>query len=189
MPRAGLTTARVVDAALELVDDDGLEGLTLTRLADAVGVKPPSLYKHVDGLAGLVELAAVAATDQLADALRDAAVGRSGDDAIAALAQAYRGWVLANPQRYALVPVAPPPVGTPLAAAGERIVAVVVAVLRSQDLDDDAAIHATRCLRAAVHGFTSLEAAGGFGLPVDLDQTFDALVAMVLAGVHDLAGT
>ena len=79
--------------------------------------------------------------------------------------------------------------GTPLAAAGERIVAVVVAVLRSQDLDDDAAIHATRCLRAAVHGFTSLEAAGGFGLPVDLDQTFDALVAMVLAGVHDLAGT
>jgi AcrR family transcriptional regulator len=188
VPRAGLTPGAVVAAALEVVDEEGAEQLTLARVAARVGVRVPSLYKHVDGLAALRELAAVRATDDLADRLRSAALGRSGDDAVRHLMAAWRGFVREQPQRYALVPVRAPDPGTALDGAGGRVVEVVVAVLRGFDLDHDAAIHATRCLRSALHGFATLEAAGGFGLPYDLDDTYDHLVAMVLAGIRALRG-
>jgi len=52
----------------------------------------------------------------------------------------------------------------------------VLAILRGYDLDDDEAIHAARTLRVALHGFVSLEGFGGFGLDVDVDETFTWLV-------------
>lgn len=186
-PRPGITPDAVVTAALAVVDERGADDLTLAAVAARLGVRTPSLYKHVDGLPALRDLLAARATDELADALADAALGRSGDEGVAAVAVAYRRWALDHPRRYALVPVTAPPAGTAAADASDRIVGVVVATLRSFAFDEAGAIHATRCLRAAVHGFTSLEAAGGFGLPVDLDDSFEALVAMVVAGIHAIA--
>lgn len=186
-PRPGVTPDAVVQAALAEVDEHGVDGLTLAAVAERLGVRTPSLYKHVDGLPALRDLLAARATDDLATALGDAALGRSGGDGVAAVASAYRRWALDHPRRYALVPVTLPAAGTAAAAASDRIVAVVVATLRSYRFDEAGAIHATRCLRAAVHGFTSLEAAGGFGLPVDLDDSFEALVTMVVAGITALA--
>jgi AcrR family transcriptional regulator len=188
VPRAGLSQAAVVAAALEVVDEVGADQLALARVAERVGVRVPSLYNHVDSVAALRDLLAIEVTEELAERLRDAALGRSGDDAVRQLMAAWRAYVVDHPQRYALVPVRAPTAGTPLATAGERLVAVVVAVLRGFDLDDEAAIHATRCLRSALHGFATLEAAGGFGLPYDLDRTYERLADMVLAGVRSLRG-
>lgn len=62
----------------------------------------------------------------------------------------------------------------------------MLAVLAAFDLDDDRAVDAARALRSAIHGFVSLEAAGGFWLPRDVDRSFafliDALVAGPVAG-------
>ncbi len=52
----------------------------------------------------------------------------------------------------------------------------MIAILRSCDLDDNDTIHAARTIRAALHGFVSLEIMGGFGLDVDIDQSFEWLV-------------
>ena len=60
---------------------------------------------------------------------------------------------------------------------------VVVAVIRAWNLEGDAAVHAIRTVRSALHGFVALEAAGGFELPVDLETSFDRLVATVAAGL------
>jgi hypothetical protein len=60
-------------------------------------------------------------------------------------------------------------------AAGERGVGTLFAVLRGYGLDGDDAVDATRALRSALHGFVSLEQAGGFGLPVDVDRSYDQL--------------
>src|SRR5262249_53912537 len=50
MPRAGLDSESVVAAAAAMADEDGLEAVTLTRLAGRLGVRTPSLYAHVRGL-------------------------------------------------------------------------------------------------------------------------------------------
>ena len=56
-------------------------------------------------------------------------------------------------------------------------------MLRAWDLEGDDAVHAARAFRSAVHGFVALEAGGGFGIPVDLDASFDRLVGLLAAGL------
>jgi AcrR family transcriptional regulator len=179
----GLDAGRVVDEAARIADAEGLPALTLARVAGELGVRPPSLYNHVDGHAGLVRSVALLALRELTARLRDAAVGRAGPDALAATARAYRDYALAHPGRYAATVTAPAAGDDEhLAAAGETV-EVVLAVLRGWDLDGDEAIHAARTFRSAVHGFVVLEAAGGFGIPVDLDASFDRLIATVSTGL------
>ncbi|KAA2253568.1 TetR family transcriptional regulator [Solihabitans fulvus] len=181
--RAGLSQEAVVDAALELVDQDGLDALTLAAVANRTGVATPSLYKHVRNLAALRQLIALRVLDELTERLGAAAMGRSEEDAIRALMLAYRQYAAERPHRYAALPQKPQP-DAALAAAGGRLVEVFLAVLRGYGLTDSAAIHATRCVRAAVHGFVALEVAGGFGLPEKLDVTYENLIDMVSGGLR-----
>lgn len=55
MPRQGLNRRKVLEAALQLVDDGGLQDLTMRRLANRLGVEAPSLYKHVDGKSDILD--------------------------------------------------------------------------------------------------------------------------------------
>jgi AcrR family transcriptional regulator len=182
MPRAGLNTDAVVDVALEIVDGGGVDALTLAAVAGRRGVAAPSLYKHVDGLSHLRTLVAIRVLDEMTGRFTAAAVGRSGDDALAVLMREYRAYVVEHPARYAAVP-ADPLHDPSLAAAGTRLLAVFLAVLRGRGLAGSDAIHATRCARAIAHGFASIEASGGFGLPEDLDETYDRLIRMFLASL------
>ncbi|MGH3736050.1 MAG: TetR/AcrR family transcriptional regulator [Micromonosporaceae bacterium] len=182
MPRVGLSTAAVVDTALRLVDADGADALTLAAVASRAGVAAPSLYKHVGSLAELRTLVGVRVTEELAERLGTAVIGRSGDDAVATLMRTYRDYVRQHPARYAALP--PDPLHHPeLAAAGNRLLDVVLAVLRGYDLAGTDLIHATRALRSVAHGFASIEASGGFGLPQDVDETYQRLIEMYLASL------
>lgn len=177
--RRGLDQAAVVAAAADLINREGSEALSLTRLAQALGVQPPSLYNHVDGLPALLDALTRENSQRMAECLTAAAVGRSGRTAVHAVAGAYRGYIKANPGLYplGLRPAhAVTPVDPVRAAADERTVAVAVAVMNSCGLQGDDALHAVRGLRSIVHGFASLELAGGFGLPLDLDESFRRLV-------------
>jgi AcrR family transcriptional regulator len=176
--RAGLSTSAVVDAALAIVDVDGLDGLTLAAIAGRTQVAAPSLYKHVGNLAELRVLVRVRVMDELTERLTAAVLGRSGADAVAALMHACRAYAGEHPDRYAAMPM--DPLHDPaLVDAGERLMGVFLAALRGYGLRGSAAVHATRCLRAIVHGFVSIEAAGGFGLPESLDETYEQLITMV----------
>ena len=183
MPRAGLNTDAVVDVALALVDEKGVEGLSLAAVADRAGVAAPSLYKHVGSLADLRDLMAAKIIRQAAAQWSGEIMGRSGDDAVAALMRAYRNWVLAYPGRYALTPL--DPLHRPATAeAGREVLGVFIAVMRAYDLDEHATTHAIRRLRAAVHGFADLEAGGGFGMAEDVETSYEQVIAMVLGSLR-----
>jgi AcrR family transcriptional regulator len=185
MPRAGLSPDAVVDAAIGLLDSAGPEGVTLAAVAAATGVATPSLYKHIDSLDSLRRLIAVRSMNDLADRLTTAVLGRSQDDALQALMTAYRDWALAYPNRYAALPQQP--VSDPdLAAAGTRVLEVILAVLRGYGIEGHDAIHAARAVRAAAHGFASLQTAGGFQLAEDLDTSYNRLVGMLTSGLSAL---
>ena len=183
MPRAGLDPARVVLVAADLADAEGLDAVTLARVAAVLGVKSPSLYNHVDGRDGLLRGVALLGLDELAASLREAAIGRSGADGLQATAQAYRDYVKDHSGRYAAGGItAPAPGDAELSAAGAAVLDVMRGVLRGWSLSDEDEIHALRAIRAAVHGFATLEAAGGFGIKLDLDTSFARLVAALAAG-------
>ncbi|MGC5332567.1 TetR/AcrR family transcriptional regulator [Micromonospora sp. DT62] len=177
MPRAGLTQASVVREAARLVDEVGADQLTLAALANRLGVALPSLYKHVRGADALAQKLSALATAELADELTAAAAGRAGGDALRAVAAAYRAYAHRHPGRYPATQRVPDPADPEHVVAGERAVGAIRATLRGYGLDGDDAVDATRMLRSTLHGFVSLEAAGGFGLPRAVGATFDNLVA------------
>jgi len=181
--RRGLDRAQVVDAAVAIADAEGLEAVTLARVAAALGVRSPSLYNHVEGRDGLIRGVAARSTRELATALRRAATGRSGADAIAAVAQAQRDYARRYPGRYAATVAAPAPGDAEHEAAAADAVDVLESVLGGAGLEGDDVIHAVRALRSAVHGFAALEASGGFALAVDPDDSFRRLVDAVATGL------
>jgi AcrR family transcriptional regulator len=183
MARAGLDSARVIEAAAQIADEEGLAAVTLARVAAELGVRSPSLYNHVAGLDGLLRGVALVSLRELGSVLREAAVGRAGADALVAAARAYRAYALAHPGRYAAGVRAPDPDDAEHVEEATAVVGVMAAVLRGWELDEEATVHALRAWRSAVHGFVALEAAGGFGIPVDLDASFERLVASLAAGL------
>jgi AcrR family transcriptional regulator len=171
MPRVGLDREAVLEAAVALADKEGLEGLTIGRLAEVLGVRAPSLYNHVQGLEELRRELALRGLRELTARITRAAVGLSRGEAIQAIAAAYRQFARERAGLYA-------------ASLREPVAEVVLAVLATYGLRGDDALHAVRGLRAVVHGFASLEARGGFGLPLDLEESFTRLVHSFIAGLE-----
>jgi AcrR family transcriptional regulator len=184
MPRAGLDRARVVEEAAQIADAEGLGEVTLARVAQGLGVRAPSLYNHVEGLPGLLRLLTLRSLGELTEAIRDAAVGRSGADALRAVGRAYRAFAHRHPGRYASTVRAPNPDDPELVAAAARAVEVLVAVLGAWSFDGDEALHRVRVARAALHGFIMIEAQGGFGLALDLDESFELVLDTLVAGLE-----
>lgn len=183
MPRAGLTEEAVIDRAAQLLDDGAPEGLNLAALAESLGVRPPSLYKHVDGMPGLRRGIMLRAKAGLAQTLGQAAIGRSRDDAITRMSFAYRRWALEHPAQYPMTMHAPTPGDERDTAASFAILTVILNVLAGYDLHGDDAVDATRFLRSALHGFVALETSGSFELPVDLERSYTRLVQSVVTAL------
>ncbi|MGB5757509.1 MAG: WHG domain-containing protein [Acidimicrobiales bacterium] len=173
--RRGLSEQDVIDAALALVDAEGASALTLSRVARELGVKPPSLYNHVSRLDTLRRDVAIRVVEDLGRRLGAAAMGRTRRTGLRAIAAEFRTFATEHPGLYELSTQARPE-DEEFAEAGLRAIEPVVAILRGYDLDEEEAIHAARALRAALHGFVSLESVGGFGLAVDVDKSFEWLI-------------
>ncbi|WP_041841036.1 TetR-like C-terminal domain-containing protein [Actinoplanes friuliensis] len=180
MPRAGLDAATVVAAGAALADEIGLSELTMGRLAERVGVRAPSLYKHVTGQDDLNRRIAALALTEAADAVGAATQGRAGRDALAAAARALRDFVVTHPGRYAAtIGLTAGGTDDPLAVGLEPF----AAVLRGYDITPQEMTHALRALRSIFHGFATLEAGGGFRWPDDIDDSFSWLVDLVDRGL------
>lgn len=186
MPRSGLTQAAVVDAAARLADAEGLEQVTLARLAAALGVRPSSLFNHIGGLADLRRLLQLRGLRELAARAGRAAVGRAGAEAVLAAAAATRQFAHEHPGLYAASLPALPPDDPERRAAAEAFVGIFFDTVRGYGFDGAVAVHAVRGLFSAVHGFIMLERARHFGMPVDTDESFRWLVAHYVASLDAL---
>jgi AcrR family transcriptional regulator len=176
MPRAGLNTDRVVTEAARLADEVGLAQLTQAALAARLGVRQPSLYKHVASSEALLRLISMRGKAELGDVLGRAAIGRARDDALVAMAHAGRAWAREHPGRYQAAQRPPAPGDADDEAVSGQAIQVLAAVIDGYGLAGDDATDAIRAFRATLHGFIALEASGAFALPASVDRSFDRLV-------------
>jgi AcrR family transcriptional regulator len=172
MPRVGLTRDALIAAAADVADEIGFEHLTLAVLAKRFGVRDASLYTHVRGLSDLMEGVALLAHDEWAEVLGAAVAGRSGHAALTAFADAYRSFATGHPGRYAATrhPIAPDRLAASTGVA--RIIESCYALLRGYGLPEPDATDAVRLLRSTFHGFSDLEATGGFTADRSLDASW-----------------
>ncbi len=183
-PRVGLDLQTLLQHATELADQEGLDGITLAGLAKKIGIRSPSIYNHVNGLADLRNHLAIYGMKQLADTLMRAAVGRSNDEALHAIASAYVEFARSHPGLYEATLRSPDPQNEELKKAASDILNIVVRVINGFGLQEEEALHAVRGFRSLLHGFSSLEQKGGFGLPLDLDVSLTYIVDTFLNGIQ-----
>jgi AcrR family transcriptional regulator len=187
VPKAGLTPALVTEAGAALADEIGFPQLSMGLLAERLGVKTPSLYKHVTSQADLNHRIAILAMTELADAIRDATQGRAGSDALVAGAHAMRLYVKEHPGRYAAGNAAEPTgPDDPLIAAAGRVLASWSAMLHGYRIDPSQEIHALRMVRTVLHGFATLEVAGNFRIEADVDVSFTWMIDFIDHGLRTL---
>jgi AcrR family transcriptional regulator len=181
--RAAIDQGAVVRAAAKIADDKGWDALTLADVAAKLRIRPPSLYNHIGGMTGLRRELALLAARELGAALVRATVGKSRDDAVRGLADAYRAFVKRHPGIYAATMIAPVRNDVEIKAAGDDVINTCLSVLGGYGFRGGDGIHAVRAMRSAVHGFCALEGAGGFGLPLDVDKSFKWLVDALIVGL------
>jgi AcrR family transcriptional regulator len=188
MVRQALTTEIVVDVATGIANAEGLDAITLTRVAKHLNASQPALYRHVDSYDDLIRLLGLRGRHELFTRLTAAAVGLSGGDAVKAMGRAWRQTVKDVPGLYAATDRYPCAGDDELEAAVDRIVNVLGQALVSFDLSDDQRVHAARTLRSAFHGFAHLEAGDGHPLEQDLDESFEQLLDLLCTGIAELPG-
>jgi AcrR family transcriptional regulator len=145
----------IVAAARELLEAEGRDALSMRRLAERLGIRAPSIYKHLPGKEALE--AAV-----ISDGFAEFAAALDGERD---LAGAYRAFALAHPHLYRLMTDGPLPRDRLAPGAEERAMGPVLAATGG---DRDAA----RALWAFAHGMTILELDGRFPPGADLDAAW-----------------
>lgn len=179
--RVGHTRDDVVAAAIALLDESqSLESVSLGAVARQLGIKPQSLYAHVDGLDGLRRAIAAAGLGPLSDAVTLACIGVTGEDAVRAIIRVHLDFARRHPALYEAV-IEPPRGDTDLELAITTAGAPLEIVLETLGLDLDERVHWTRLFLAAVYGYATLNQAGRFALPTPTAETEDHLVTMLVA--------
>ncbi len=162
--------------------------MTLARLAASLGIAPPSLYKHVDGLEDLTVRVATLAIRRLVDGLVAAAIGRSAGQALHAVAEAYRRFAMDHAGLYLLTQAAPEPACAEQRVEVARALEVFGAVVAGYGIPDRLAVHAIRLIRAGLHGFADIEARRGFQMTASIDESFRMLIEALDTSLHALSG-
>lgn len=154
-----------IAAALLVLETEGEQALTMRRIADEIGVRAPSLYKHIAGRDELIAALQAIGLRAAGQALAVARGERTRATRLAAFAVAYRELALDRPALYRLTS------GRPLLrellpdGLEQEVGQVVVDVVGG---DPDLA----RALWAFAHGMADLELAGRFPPDADLDKAW-----------------
>ena len=173
-----------MNAALTFLDREGWDALTINALAMQLGTKGPSLYNHVDSLEDLRRTVRMRVIGDIIGMLNTVGDGRTRDDAVVAMASAYRSYAHHHPGRYSAFTRMPLGGDDPEYTAATRAAAEpVIAVLASFGLEGEDGFFAALEFWSALHGFVLLEMTGVMDA-IDTDAVFTDMVLRLAAGME-----
>ena len=189
MAKKGLTKEKIVDAAMAQIETGGLAAFSLRNLAAALQVQVSSLYNHVSGQSALLEAVGLRAVELLVRAEEDAVAGKQAEEALWALAEAYRGYAMAHPELYRLL-VGVHHLRLPqVEAASAQIVRPMLRVIADFGVAGTLQIHYQRMLRRMMHGFFALSSGSGFfSSPGDREESYRISIAAMAAQLRAAGG-
>ncbi|RAV17086.1 TetR/AcrR family transcriptional regulator [Mycolicibacterium sp. GF69] len=179
-----LSRDAIVNAALTFLDREGWDALTINALATQLGTKGPSLYNHVNSLEDLRRTVRMRVVGDIIGMLTNVAEGRTRDDAVTAMASAYRSYAHHHPGRYSAFTRMPLGGDDPEFTGATRAAAApVIAVLASYGLEGENAFYAALEFWSAMHGFVLLEMTGAMD-GIDTDAVYSDMVMRLASGME-----
>ena len=181
--RRTLTRDKVVDAAIEIIDELGWESLSMTSLSARLNVVTASLYNHVrnlDDIRGAVQVRTMA---ELGAHLREIAMGRTGPEGLRTLVDAHRAWATEHPHRYQTLTTSPVDRDAFISAALDANTALRT-MLASCGLSPEDTLDAAVSIFAAMHGFVMLVNTDFLGDELDLDSIYESVLRGALSSIE-----
>ncbi|WP_432159664.1 TetR/AcrR family transcriptional regulator [Streptomyces sp. NRRL F-5630] len=153
--------AVIVTAGRELLESEGPDGLTMQKVATRVGVRAPSLYKHVANRAALLDAVAEATVEDLSGR-----IART-DGTLPAIARCYRAFSTSHPEAFRLVMHSAHAPRAALSRAAQPLIDAARALV-----GEDESLDAARFVTAWLTGFLAMELSDSFRLGGDVDRAF-----------------
>ncbi len=173
MVRQGLTRADIIQAAIEMIEAEGLHGFSLRELASRLHIKAASLYNHIKSSDELHTEIGYYAIAELKRAQLAAIAGKERSEAVEALADAYYRFGKERPELYKVILSLPMVKNDALHRAGFDIVEPIMTAMAGYHLSREQMMHLQRVFRSIMHGFISQEEAGCFRrFPVDVAASY-----------------
>lgn len=186
-PKTRLDRDAVLAAAINLVDREGIDALSLASLAAELDRHVSSLYNHVEGLDGLRRDITVLSLEELGSRLWRAALGKTGAEGLRALAHAYRDFAAEHPGRFEAATTwlrRIEPRGDFVTSVAKPSGEAIYAVMASFGLEGTAAVHAVRSFSASIVGFIQGTGAS-FSPPPSIEDTFDNHVELFIRALSE----
>jgi len=186
MPRQGLNRKSLVEASIRLIEEKGYAAFSMGELAKSLNVKPASLYNHVESLDALFTDVGLAAVSQMVACETQAIEGKEKDDALFAIADAYRAFAKDHNELYRVIMSLQKSKNAVLEIAAGQISEPIVHVLSSYGLNRTEQMHWQRILRSMMLGFVAHEEAGGFShFPADKNESYHMAIQCVADGLQN----
>jgi TetR/AcrR family transcriptional regulator, tetracycline repressor protein len=150
--RTPLTRERILDAALRVIDEDGLDALSMRRLGAELGVDPMAVYHHLPNKEALLQ----GVVRQVFAGMAVPPPGGDWKQRVRRWVEAYRGIALAHPNLVLRIVSDPAAVATAAVQANESL----LAALEAAGLPPSAVVRATDLIVDYVNGLVLAEASG-----------------------------
>lgn len=186
MPRRGLNRDSVVEASIRLIEEKGYAAFSMGELAKSLNVRTASLYNHVESLDALFTEVGLAAVSQMVASETRAIEGKEKDEALFAIAAAYRAFAKEHNQLYRVIMSLQKSKNEVLERAAGQITEPILQVLSGYGLSRAEQMHWQRILRSMMHGFAAHEEAGVFShCPLDKDESYRMAIQCIADGLHN----
>lgn len=187
MARKGLTKNIIVKTAADLIEKKGTPNFSMRILANVLNIKTASLYNHVESMHSLTVEVCDYALNMLRQTLTDAIDGKTGNEAIFALAYSYRTFAKEHKELYRLITdtaVCEAKNNEKLNKSSYNMIQPFLKVLENYNLTTQEKNHWQRILRAIIHGFVTQEEAGFFShLSENADDSFHIAIICYTDGL------
>ncbi len=171
MIKERLSIEKITNAATQILNKVGMESFTMAYLAEYLGVTSPNIYKHFSGIEPLLDAITINSFIHLKNVTLLAAFGKSGSDALIAIARAYREFGREFPGEFACTSLRSDPSKKDIAQLREEMTEIYARIFGEKS-NSESVIHKIRVFRSLVFGFVTLESQGAFGNRRSLDKSF-----------------
>lgn len=187
MARVRLDKDRITEVTVKLVNEVGIEKVTLKMVADELGIQTPSLYNHIKSLDDLKKSLMIYGWKVLEHELLHSVAGVSGYDALRAMCYAFYDYATANPGVFNTMLWYNKFQDDESMGATSSLFDILYRIMESLHISQHNTEHLVRTFRSFLEGYCLLLNNGAFGNPISTKESFDVSVDVLMAGIHSLS--
>lgn len=180
-----ITKQDIIAVTVDILNKQGVAGVSLKEVAEQLKIKPPSLYNHIKNREELLALVAAFSLESFYYSLLTASAGVQKKEALFVMAEAYQKFALAFPGQYELIQSQSYWKNTSAETISDQIVGLQQKILATLALPQEEQIHFIRLLRSYLHGFSSLTTKKSFQLQEDIEESFLYGLKTILAALPE----